>query len=200
MTDSRNSAATRHRTQRERYWLNGRGRVESTPGVCEIAGLGPSFILKSKGNFGSSLAPEFPQKFKNTWRNVPLGLARTSHGWAFSSPVQCDDSGLLFSEVKTYPKVQLRQGVQVLRSAAAYLRTTYGPGTDADIDLRPWVSRDHPIAMAHWILVQKRIKAVSMLRRAAGSPEAQERKQRALTRGKTALAMHSASAHEGVAL
>lgn len=89
-----------------------------------------------------------------------------------------------------YTKAQMREGARVLLSAMKYLETVC---RDQDVDPRPWVSGDHPLSMAHWILAQVRFKAVSMLRSYTDDPDAQARKKRGLTRGQNARAGHSVS-------
>lgn len=75
------------------------------------------------------------------------------------------------------PKQQMREGIRVLLSASSYLANTYGE----NIDMRPWVSGDHPISIAHWITCQRRFSLTWILRGTPDSPEAQESKKRRLT-------------------
>lgn len=67
-----------------------------------------------------------------------------------------------------YSKSAMREGARVLLSAMRYLEKTYGPTTDAEIDMRLWVSGDHLISVAHWILAQCGFKSALALRGAAG--------------------------------
>ena len=80
-----------------------------------------------------------------------------------------------------YSKSGVREGARVLLSAMEYLEKTYGPATDAEIDMRPWVSSDHPISTAHWILTQCRFKSALTLRGAAGGTKRQTKTDRRFT-------------------
>ena len=44
-----------------------------------------------------------------------------------------------------YTKTELHEGTRVVLSAMQYLEKMYGPASGAEIDMRPWVSGDHPI-------------------------------------------------------
>jgi len=86
-----------------------------------------------------------------------------------------------------YTKTDVREGARVLLSAMQYLEKTYGPGTDADTDMRPWISRDHPIAVAHWILAGRRTYIVSNGHR---GPEVRHKHERVSIPGRNATAGH----------
>jgi hypothetical protein len=40
-----------------------------------------------------------------------------------------------------------------------------------DVDFRPWNSQDHPLAVQHWKLAQRRIALKELLKKPAFSPE-----------------------------
>lgn len=44
-----------------------------------------------------------------------------------------------------YTKTELHEGTRVVLSAMQYLEKMYGPASGAEIDMRSWVSGDHPI-------------------------------------------------------
>ena len=68
-----------------------------------------------------------------------------------------------------YTKAELREGARVLLSAMKYLETAC---RDQDVDPRPWVSGDHPLSTAHWIMAQCRFKIASLMRSSrSGDPE-----------------------------
>jgi|HubBroStandDraft_4_1064222.scaffolds.fasta_scaffold636336_2 hypothetical protein len=89
-----------------------------------------------------------------------------------------------------YTKAEMREGTRVLISAMKYLETVC---RDQDVDHRPWVSGDHPLSVAHWILAQCRFKSASMLRGVPGDPEVQATKKRAFTSAQNARAGHFTS-------
>ena len=60
----------------------------------------------------------------------------------------------------TLIKTEAERIISTLLHAMQYLEKTYGDG----VDMRPWVSRDHPIAVAHWTLVQARIESMHAVR------------------------------------
>jgi hypothetical protein len=80
----------------------------------------------------------------------------------------------------TVTKREAEEIISTLLHAMQYLEKT----SDDGVDLRPWVSRDHTIAVAHWILVQGRIEAVWAGRRLSNDPEAQRRGLRGIHTGK----------------
>jgi len=43
--------------------------------------------------------------------------------------------------------------------------------TDKEIDVRPWVSHDHPFSVQHWRLVQRRIAFKEVLKKPFISPD-----------------------------
>jgi len=43
--------------------------------------------------------------------------------------------------------------------------------TDKEIDVRPWVSHDHPFSVQHWRLVQRRIALKEVLKKPVMSAE-----------------------------
>jgi hypothetical protein len=63
-----------------------------------------------------------------------------------------------------HTKAEMREGKRILLSAMKYLEETYGPTADADIDMRPWMSDDHPISVAHWILAKRRFTVAALAR------------------------------------
>ena len=58
-------------------------------------------------------------------------------------------------------KAEIREAIKTMEHAAPHLEKTYG---DA-LDMRPWATHDHPISVAHWILVQCRIDLKGLLAR-----------------------------------
>ena len=90
-----------------------------------------------------------------------------------------------------HTKSQLREGARVLLSAMRYIESVC---RDQDIDPRPWISGDHPLSMAHWILAQKRFKASSVIRSASGKAKYQPRNDRGFTTPQNAIMAHSLSA------
>jgi hypothetical protein len=90
-----------------------------------------------------------------------------------------------------HTKSQLREGARVLLSAMKYLETVC---RDQDVDPRPWVSGDHPLSMAHWILAQHRFRITSLRRCSrAGDPKCLARSIRGFTTTQNARAGHSTS-------
>ena len=89
-----------------------------------------------------------------------------------------------------YTKSELREGARVLLSAMKYLETAC---REQDIDPRPWVSGDHPLSLAHWILAQCRFKSRSTFRGTPDDPKVYAEKVRRFTRQETDLAGHSTS-------
>ena len=82
-----------------------------------------------------------------------------------------------------HTKTAMREGARVLLSAMKYLETVC---RDKDVDPRPWISGDHPLSMAHWILAQCRFRTRSMLRGTPGDPNAYAEKISRFTRQETA--------------
>lgn len=89
-----------------------------------------------------------------------------------------------------YTKTEMREGARVLLSAMRYLEQVC---RDQDVDHRPWVSGDHPLSMAHWLLAQRRFKSASALRGFAGGARRQANGKRGFTLKETAQAGHSTS-------
>jgi hypothetical protein len=77
-------------------------------------------------------------------RDTPCAKVRAAHGGAifvgkqFLSPEQKKENLM-------YTKTELHEGTRVVLSAMQYLEKMYGPASGAEIDMRPWVSGDHPI-------------------------------------------------------
>ena len=84
-----------------------------------------------------------------------------------------------------YTNAQMREGVRTLLSAMKYLETVC---RDQDVDHRPWVSGDHPLSTAHWILAQCRFRTRSMLRGTPDDPNAYAEKISRFTRQEIAAA------------
>ena len=64
-------------------------------------------------------------------------------------------------------KAGIREVIKTAEHAMAYLAETYGE----DVDMRPWVSNDHPLSQAHWLLVQGRMEAKTALKKPTWTPE-----------------------------
>ena len=79
-------------------------------------------------------------------------------------------------------KSKAAEAKRVLLSAMRYLETTYG----RDVDVRPWMSNDHPMSQAHWILAQHRFRVMSLQRSSrADDPEILDRTIRGFTSTQT---------------
>src|SRR5712692_10303396 len=51
-------------------------------------------------------------------------------------------------------KAEIRDEIVAIETELARLEKTHGE----NVDMRPWVSNDHPISIQHWGLVQQRLK------------------------------------------
>jgi hypothetical protein len=90
-----------------------------------------------------------------------------------------------------YTKTEMREGARVLLSAMKYLETVC---RDQDIDHRPWISHDHPLSVAHWILAQHRFQLTSLRRCSrADDPEVLARTICGFTTTQNARNRHSVS-------
>ena len=64
-------------------------------------------------------------------------------------------------------RAELREAIKTTEHAMAYLAKTYGE----DVDMRPWVSNDHPLSQTHWLLVQGRMEAKKASKKPIWTPE-----------------------------
>jgi hypothetical protein len=64
-------------------------------------------------------------------------------------------------------RVEIRDAVAGIDSELAELERTHVE----NVDMRPWVSDDHPVSLQHWGLVQKRLRLREQLKKAGLTPE-----------------------------
>jgi hypothetical protein len=69
--------------------------------------------------------------------------------------------------MKHSTKAEVREAIAAIDSELARLERTHGE----NVDMRPWVSNDHPISLQHWGLVQRRFRLKEQLKRAGLTPE-----------------------------
>jgi hypothetical protein len=64
-------------------------------------------------------------------------------------------------------KAEIRDAIARIDSELAELERTHGE----NLDMRPWVSDDHPVSFQHWGLVQRRIGLREQRKKARLTPE-----------------------------
>jgi hypothetical protein len=64
-------------------------------------------------------------------------------------------------------KAEIRDAIAGIDSELAELERPHGE----NVDMRPWVSDDHPVSLQHWGLVQRRIRLKEQVKKAGLTPE-----------------------------
>jgi hypothetical protein len=64
-------------------------------------------------------------------------------------------------------KAEIRDAIARIDSKLAELERTHGE----NVDMRPWVSDDHPVSLQHWGLVQRRLGLREQRKKAGLTPE-----------------------------
>jgi hypothetical protein len=64
-------------------------------------------------------------------------------------------------------KAEIRDAIAGIDSELAELERIHGE----NVDMRPWVSDDHPVSLQHWGLVQRRIRLKEQVKKAGLTPE-----------------------------
>jgi hypothetical protein len=64
-------------------------------------------------------------------------------------------------------KAEVREAIAAIDRELAELERTHGE----NVDMRPWVSNDHPVSLQHWGLVQKRLRLKEQRKKAPLTPQ-----------------------------
>jgi hypothetical protein len=69
--------------------------------------------------------------------------------------------------MKHLTKAEVREAIAAIDSELAQFERTHGE----NVDMRPWVSNDHPVSLQHWGLVQRRLRLKEQRTKAGLTPD-----------------------------